>query len=56
MGVLAVVVVGAGVHEAGVLAGGTVEWVVVCRRLGCWLEGCIARGASIRVRVRVRVS
>ena len=52
---------GVGVHEAGVLAGGTVEWVVVCRRLGCWLEecwleGCIARGASIRVRVRVRVS
>ena len=29
---------GAGVHGVGVLAGGTVEWVVVCRRLECWLE------------------
>ena len=25
-------------HGVGVLAGGTVEWMVVCRRLECWLE------------------
>ena len=24
-------------HEARVLAGGTMEWVVVCRRLECWM-------------------
>ncbi len=27
--------VGAGVYGVGVLAGGTVEWVPMCRRLEC---------------------
>ena len=42
--------VGVGVHEVGVLVGGTVEWLVVCRRLERWLEAScgIVRGASRR--------
>ena len=35
--------VGVGVHEARVLAGGTIEWVVVCRRLECWMEKMLHR-------------
>ena len=35
--------VGVGVHEARVLAGGTMEWVVVCRRLECWMEEMLHR-------------
>ena len=39
--------VGVGVHDAGVLAGGTMEWVVVCWSAG-WRKCCIGRGASRR--------
>ena len=70
VGVLAVVVWVLVCMGFGVLIGGTVEWVVVCRRLWCWLEEMLLHRSwcfqerchktvlrvGVGVRVRVRVS